>query len=228
MGPTGSPGKKPVDLTRELIDEFLAWSAKKGHHGNGNSVGHIANQHIAMDFWIEHLAGRDLRRLNLQNDILPPLKNQPQQANRRRTLRSFYSCRPAQAVRAPPPCPRNPGHPSASLAGVRRGSARTAAPVVRSPVRSATSSTAASRRSGFRSALGLWRHRSIVDPFPSSEEGGVTPTHLGLSASKLPDECLQLHMGTAGQSSCTSILVLIYLGREFESEATPLGGKCQK
>lgn len=91
LGPTGSPGKKPVDLTRELVDEFLAWSAKKGHRGNGNSVGHIANQRIAMDFWIEHLAGRDLRRLNLQNDILPPLKNQPQQANRRRTLRSFYS-----------------------------------------------------------------------------------------------------------------------------------------
>ncbi len=91
LGPTGSPGKKPVDLTRELVDEFLAWSAKKGHHGNGNSVGHVANQRIAMDFWIEHLAGRDLRRLNLQNDILPPLKNQPQQANRRRTLRSFYS-----------------------------------------------------------------------------------------------------------------------------------------
>ncbi|MGQ0503959.1 MAG: hypothetical protein ACT4TC_01415 [Myxococcaceae bacterium] len=52
LGPTGSPGKKPVDLTCELVDEFLAWSAKKGHHGNGNSVGHIANQRIAMDFWI--------------------------------------------------------------------------------------------------------------------------------------------------------------------------------
>jgi integrase len=80
-----------LTLTRELVDDFLEWSEKKGFRGYGNSLGHVANQRIAMDFWQKHLGRRHLRTVNLERDVLPPLQGQAQQANRRRTLKAFFS-----------------------------------------------------------------------------------------------------------------------------------------
>lgn len=91
IGPSDDPAKKPVELTAELVAEFLKWSKERGKHERGNSPGHVANQRIAMDFWVKHLGGKNLKKLDMQKDILPPLKNATQQANRRRTLRTFYS-----------------------------------------------------------------------------------------------------------------------------------------
>lgn len=89
IGPTDGP--RSVPLVRELVDGFLKWSGEKGHKGHGNTPGHVADQRMAMEFWLKKLGGSDLRRLDLDRDILPPLKGGPQQANRRRTLKSFYS-----------------------------------------------------------------------------------------------------------------------------------------
>jgi integrase len=86
------PSKAPeVVLSRALIDEFLAWSRTKGSKGQGNTAGHVANQGLAMDFWLKHLGRRDLRNLKLERDILRPLRGRPQQVNRRRTLKTFYA-----------------------------------------------------------------------------------------------------------------------------------------
>jgi integrase len=92
-GPQLAPPLAPqqVLLTRGLVDEFLEWSQETGFHGRGNTVGHVANQRIAMDFWLKHLARRDLHHVDLERDILPVLIGQSQQANRRRTLKAFFS-----------------------------------------------------------------------------------------------------------------------------------------
>lgn len=87
----GLGGTAAVYLDQVLIDRFLDWSRKAGHKGHGNTLSHVSDQRIALNFWLTHLGRRDLKRLDLDRDILPPLKDQPQQVNRRKTLKSFYS-----------------------------------------------------------------------------------------------------------------------------------------
>src|SRR5260370_26928004 len=63
------PEAKALYLTEELADEFIAWSRDEKQ----NSPNWVSTQRIYLAWWRETLFGRDLRKLNLRDDIDAPL-----------------------------------------------------------------------------------------------------------------------------------------------------------
>ena len=75
--PGGDPGPTPIYLDAEpdedevpkLVREFLAWSKNE----KKNSPKWVGQQKLYLAWWVDQLAGVDLRRASLQDDIKPKL-----------------------------------------------------------------------------------------------------------------------------------------------------------
>jgi integrase len=77
--------RQKLTLTIELIAEFMAWSADKG---NGKEWRYQQTAHL--HFWMNALNGVDLRKADLDQDILPALKGASSRAHRIAVLKTFY------------------------------------------------------------------------------------------------------------------------------------------
>lgn len=83
---------EPLYFDQTLIDDFLAWSAaprKTG--GKENTPEWVQNQRRALMWWLEHLDGRNLKKLDLRTDILKHLEGQTERPLRIKVLKTVYA-----------------------------------------------------------------------------------------------------------------------------------------
>ena len=85
--PANDPATAPLYLDNDLSEAFLAWS--KG--ALGNSLPWVNQQKSVLAWWMERLAGVNLRRANLRDHILPKLEGAPGRAQKIRVLKTLFS-----------------------------------------------------------------------------------------------------------------------------------------
>jgi integrase len=84
--PRGSAPREALHLNDELVKEYLAYSA-----GEGNSLGWRRKQKNVLAWWAKRLEGIDLRRVNLHDHVLPPLKRATSKPHRTAILKGLYT-----------------------------------------------------------------------------------------------------------------------------------------
>ncbi|MFT3837958.1 MAG: tyrosine-type recombinase/integrase [Myxococcaceae bacterium] len=83
--PKGVTPDEPLYLTEELAQQFLDWSKEKG-----NSQGWRWVQKWCLEWWGEQLAGKNLRRLSLRDDINPCLAEKKNRHHRIAVLKALF------------------------------------------------------------------------------------------------------------------------------------------
>lgn len=89
---TSAPAGGPLRLTAEMVRLFVAYSqAPQAEGGKGNSRAWALQQKAYLAWWVEHLGGRDLRRLSLRDHIIPALDGQPGRRHRIEVIKAFFT-----------------------------------------------------------------------------------------------------------------------------------------
>jgi hypothetical protein len=83
----GNTQKEPIYLDTHLAEEFLEWSKDV----QKNSVGWRRKQKHYLAWWSDRLAGVNLRKAALAEDILPPLKKAKARGHRIAMIKGLYS-----------------------------------------------------------------------------------------------------------------------------------------
>jgi integrase len=84
--PAGEAPREGLFLDEDLVKEHLAFSAAEG-----NSVGWRRKQKRFLAWWAGELNGIDLRKVNLHDRILPPLKGSTSRHHRISVLKGLYT-----------------------------------------------------------------------------------------------------------------------------------------
>jgi integrase len=84
--PGGAAPRSPVYLDNRLSEDFLAWSL----HEKGNSAEWVKKQKGVLAWWMERLAGVDLRRATLRDHLAPALEHAPGKRHRIEVIRALY------------------------------------------------------------------------------------------------------------------------------------------
>ena len=90
--PGGAPRGEAVELTPELVAQFVAWSqAPSSEGGKGNTRAWALQQKAYLAWWAGKLHRRDLRKLSLPVHVLPALDGVPGRRHRIEVLKAFFS-----------------------------------------------------------------------------------------------------------------------------------------
>lgn len=84
--PGGAAPAEPVQLTNELVEDFLAWSRDE----KGNSREWRNKQKAMLIWWMGKLGRVDLRRATLKDHITPALEGAPGRKQRIEVIRALY------------------------------------------------------------------------------------------------------------------------------------------
>jgi integrase len=85
--PQGEGGPRGLEMTPELVREFLKYSREV----DKNSPEWVADQNRYLSWWGSVLSGRDLRSMSLEMDLLPALEGMPARRQRVETIKRLYS-----------------------------------------------------------------------------------------------------------------------------------------
>jgi hypothetical protein len=81
---------EPLLMTEEMTEKFTRWQLAREHPAPVTKK-HARQTGKLLDDWIEDLAGRDLRRLKLRDDIKPALERRKKmRAHRIAAIKAFY------------------------------------------------------------------------------------------------------------------------------------------
>lgn len=83
---TGKAPGRPVYLTTEVLEGFVAFSASKG-----NSKLWLDNQRRYLTWWMDVLGSKNLRTLSIETDIKPPLEKTSSRPHKIAVLKAFLA-----------------------------------------------------------------------------------------------------------------------------------------